>query len=205
MKITPAQKEHIRQAIMQAEKETSGEIVTVIAKKSDRYLYVSIFWGALLALCFPALFIWMDWYLPLHYLLASQLLLFCLFWFIADKTHIKYWLLPKSRAYEMAHKNACEQFIECGIHLTRHHTGIMIFVSEAEHYVEIMADKGISDVVPQEKWNSIVDEFIVHVKNGEIERGFTDAIYACGEILKNYIPISDNDINELKDALVEID
>jgi len=30
-------------------------------------------------------------------------------------------------------------------------------------------------------------------------------IYACGDILKNYIPRPDDDINELQDALVEID
>jgi len=205
MKINPTEKEHIREAIIQAEAHTSGEIVTVIAQKSDRYLYISLFWSALLALCFPAFFLLMDWYLPIHYLLASQLMLFCLFWLIIDKTPIKFWLLPKNMGHSCAHKNACEQFIECGVHLTRHHTGIMLFVSVSEHYVEIMADKGISDIVPQEKWDTIIEHFTTHIKNNQIEAGFVEAIYACGDILKNYIPRPDDDINELQDALVEID
>ena len=204
MKIKTLEKEHIREAIIKAEAQTSGEIVTVIAQKSDRYLYVSLFWAALLALCFPALSLLMDWYLPLHYLLASQLLLFSIFWIIIDKTPIKFWLVPKNTAYRCAHKNACKQFIECGVHLTKHHTGIMIFVSKSEHYVEIMADKGISDTVPQEKWDMIVADFITHIKKNEVETGFVDAINACGDILKNYIPRLDDDINELRDTLVEI-
>jgi len=205
MKISPKEKEHIRKAIIEAETKTSGEIVTVIAQKSDRYLYVSLFWAALFSLCFPALFLLMDWYLPLHYLLASQLLLFCLFWLLIDKTPIKFWLLPKSTAYECAHKNACEQFVESGVHLTRDHTGIMLFVSVAEHYVEIMADKGISSVVPQERWNSIIEHFITDIKNNRVEAGFVHAIHACGDILKNHIPIMDDDVNELRDALIEIE
>ena len=76
-------------------------------------------------------------------------------------------------------------------------TGVLLFVSAAEHYVEIIADKGINDVVADDAWQDIVQNFVQHVKQQQVTDGFLTAIAACGELLADHFPATDKDINEL--------
>ena len=83
-------------------------------------------------------------------------------------------------------------------------SGVLIFVSAAEHYVEIIADRGISRHVTHEQWQAIVDAFTAAVKRGETLRGFLDCVNACGELLKRHVPATDQK-NELPNHLVMLD
>jgi len=47
---------------------------------------------------------------------------------------------------------AQEHYFLQDLHLKSERTGVLLFVSAAEHYVEIIADKGINDIVARETW-----------------------------------------------------
>ena len=81
---------------------------------------------------------------------------------------------------------------------------MLIFVSEAEHYVEIIADRGIDQHVSQEQWQAIIDTFTNSVKRGKTAEGFVDCIGACGELLIEHAPAT-HDRNELPNHLVVLD
>jgi putative membrane protein len=65
-----------------------------------------------------------------------------------------------------------------------------------------MADKGISKVVDQKVWDSLVRTIIVQIKKGKITDGIVSAIGRCGDILleKGFV-ITPDDVNELGDEL----
>jgi len=63
---------------------------------------------------------------------------------------------------------------------------VLIFVSAAEQYVEIIADRGINRHVPKQQWQAIVDEFVTSVKAGKTEQGFLRCIEQCGELLHKH-------------------
>lgn len=89
------------------------------------------------------------------------------------------------------------------MHHTRGETGVLIFVSEAEHYVEIIADRGISRLVEDREWKAMVDAFIANLKAGNTQQGFVDCIEQCGALLKQHIPAT-LEKDELPNHLVVI-
>ena len=52
-------------------------------------------------------------------------------------------LIPRSMQRTRAHRRAVEQFLVQNLHTTEGRTGVLIFVSVAERYAEILADHGI--------------------------------------------------------------
>ena len=70
----------------------------------------------------------------------------------------------------------------------------MIFVSEAEHYVEIQH-------VSAEQWQSLVDELIRAIKAGETQQGLIRCIQSCGSSLAEHAPAT-GDKNELPNHLI---
>ncbi len=115
-------------------------------------------------------------------------------------------LIPRAvRATESARGSlARRQFLEQELHHTEGGTGMLIFVSEAERYVEILVDRGISARIGDETWQSIVAAFTRRVKEGETLQGFLECIEACGEHLKEQVPAT-HERNELPNHLVVLD
>ena len=141
---TEDEKERIRQAIIAAESKTAGEIVPIIVTSSARYteiellgLVVGLFGGIIIE------WFWSDpWgseYLNLWPVIGA------LVGFLAGRMSIiKRFVASKGRITEAVHTLALASFSEHGLHYTRDHTGILIFVSLLEHRVEVLADRCIN-------------------------------------------------------------
>lgn len=202
--LSETDKQRIREAIQRVEQRTRGEIVTVVARSSDDYVYVPALWAGLLALTTPALAAVLGLWLDLGLLALVQVGMFLVLLLLFQSAPIKMWLIPGTVKHLRAGRMAHEQFVRQGVHLTREHTGILLFVSLAEHYVEILADKGIHDRVSPDAWEAIVAEFTTAVRMGRVAEGFVKAIEGCGELLVIHWPAGTDVINELPDHLVEL-
>jgi putative membrane protein len=113
-------------------------------------------------------------------------------------------LVPKRLRHDRARRLAHAQFYEQGVHLTHEHSGVLLFVSLSERYVEIVADKGIHERIGQQRWQAIVDGFLQKVSGGDVTGGFVQAISACGEAMAEHYPVKPGDEDELSDGLIEI-
>ncbi|HEX2668313.1 MAG TPA: TPM domain-containing protein, partial [Gammaproteobacteria bacterium] len=113
-------------------------------------------------------------------------------------------LVPKAVKHARASRLARAQFYEQGVQLTAGHSGVLFFVSLAEHYVEIVADKDIHEKVGAERWQEIVAAFVAQVGQGEVTEGFIAAIGAIGDAMAQHYPRAADDRNELSDGLIEI-
>ena len=63
----------------------------------------------------------------------------------------------------------------------------------------MIADKGINEKIPQEKWNSIVENIIQGIKSDKVIEKLKESILECGELLEKHFPIKPDDTNELSD------
>jgi putative membrane protein len=199
VEITPQDHERIAAAIHAAEQRTSGQMVCVLAHASDNYAHVPLIWASFLALLVP----W-----PLIYLTAwsvqriflSQLVVFIIaaaaFWWWP----IRLALVPRALKRLRAHRAALEQFFIRRVAHTANRSGVMIFVSVAEHYARILADDGIAAKVGAAEWQSAVDALIGHMRDGRIAEGFVAAIERCGAVLAEHAP-PDGSPNALPDRL----
>lgn len=202
--ITDSDKQRIAEAIRRAEARTSGELVTVIAREADDYYYIPTLWAALTALALPALVTLLALQHTLLDSYGAQVTLFILATLLFRIPALKYRVVPSAIRRQRAARLAREQFLMQNLHHTAGRTGIMLFVSVAERYVEIIADKGINDAVEPDAWEQVVAAFVARVKAGRISDGFVEAIETCGEYLARHFPLEEGDRNELPDHLIEI-
>jgi putative membrane protein len=202
--LTTEEKARITETVRRVEHHTSGELVTVIAGRSDDYALVPWTWAALLAMMLPGLLQLIDARAPLVSVYVSQVTLFVAVLLLLQWQPLKMRLVPKAVKHANARRLAREQFFTRKLHLTRDRTGVLIFVSVAEHYVEILADEGINSVVPAGAWDEMVASFVTHVKAGSTAQGFLETIEACGGYLAGNFPARTDDTNELPNVLIEI-
>ena len=198
------EKTRIRELIQSVEKQTSGEIVTVIAADSDEYLFIPTLWAALISLLIPGVVMLTNVWIEYSLVYLVQVLSFFVLASVFRIPAIKMRLVPGRVKKQRASRVAREQFFLQHLHNTKDRTGVLIFVSVAEHYVEIIADKGINDVVPQDAWQNILADFVTQIKQGRHAQGFIDCITQCGEILHKNFPVQGDNPDELCNHLVEI-
>lgn len=199
--LNQTQLDDVAQAIAQVERETDAELVTVLARRADDYVYISTLYAAVLALLMPLVLKLTPFWLDGDELLLGQWLLFLGAALLFRIPVIMMRLVPRQVKHWRAANLARRQFLENNLHHTKGETGVLIFVSEAERYVEIIADRGISQHVTQAQWQQIVEQFTTQVRAGRTLDGFIACIESCGALLKQHAPATSQK-NELPDRLV---
>ncbi|WP_345974320.1 TPM domain-containing protein [Sulfurimonas sp. HSL3-7] len=200
--INEQEREQISEAIKAFERKSSAEIVTVIAKRSDDYLFIPILWAALGALAVPAVTMALGVALPLIQLYGLQLLIFLLLVLIGRFERLTMALIPRSVKRRRAAGAARSHFMALQLHTTKKRAGVMLFVSEAEHYVEIITDIEVANKIPDSEWEAIVQRFIANVKAGDTTEGYLEAIGRSGELLTPHFPYDPKETDELPNHLI---
>ncbi len=200
--INEHERNQISEAIRMVERQSSAEIVTVISQRSDDYLFIPILWAALGALAVPALAMALGIALPLIQLYGLQLLVFLLLVLIGRFERLTMALIPRSVKRKRAARAAREHFMTLQLHTTKKRAAIMLFVSEAEHYVEILTDIEVAKKIPDSEWEAIVQNFIDSVRAGETARGYLEAIGRSGELLTPHFPYDPEETDELPNHLI---
>lgn len=191
----------VAEAISAVERHTDAELVTVLARRADDYTYIPLLWAGLVALLVPGAVNYYPGWLNAQELLLVQWATFVAFALLLRIPALTTRLIPRSVRHWRAANLARRQFLAHNLHHTTGATGMLIFVSEAERYVEILVDHGISSRLPDATWQAIVATFTDQVKQGQTLQGFLDCIQACGEQLQQHLPAT-HARNELPNHLV---
>lgn len=198
------EKARISEAIAAAERSTAGEIVAVVTAASESYFYVPFMWAAMIALLVPWPLVYLTWW-PMHVVYFVQLATFLILVLLLMPRSVRVGLVPRSIRRQHAHRRAVEQFLSQSLHTTAGRTGVLIFVSVAERYAEILADKAINAKVEPGTWQGIVDHLTRDLAEGRAADGFAHAIEMAGAQLAKHFPPGSNDPNELPDHLIVLD
>jgi putative membrane protein len=212
-KFSEEQKNSIEKAVQNLEAKTSGEMVPYIVPDSDNYvegtLYTIISFLIIgVVMIMGASLVWM---LPagitiieILIFLISMMFLGFLMSFVFPSIRIQ--MVSNNTVERRVMQRAETAFLQREIFNTGKRIGILLFISELERKVIILADSGINNLVPVEDWQKIVDDLINHIKNKKTAEGIVNAIDQCTELLvKNGIENDDTAGNQLPDGLIEAD
>ena len=213
----------ISQAVAQAEGSTAGEIVTVLADRSDGYSDVALAWAALIALLVLTALAaapdsalefaerlrggWVhDWTPRELFTLAGvvsasafgAMVLLQLF------PALRFLLVPGPIKTKRVHDRALQAFRMGAEQRTTGRTGILIYLSMREHRAEVLADAAIASQVEPEIWADALAAMLVHVRRGDVASGMCAAVEKVGAVLAVHVPRQDDDVNELPDRLIEV-
>ncbi len=199
-KVTDDMRRDIRVAVETLEKNTTGEMVCVVARSSARYVLFPLVWASMIALVLPAVNIAAVNTITFGIQSIAFIALAALFLL----TPLRVAVTPRGLRQTNCRRHAFEQFFALKMNETNKRSGVMLFISLAERHVEIIADKGINDKVLPNEWARIVDTVVADVRADKVQDAFLNAIRACGTVLVQHFPETRNDVNELDDNLVEL-
>jgi putative membrane protein len=185
--LTDLERVKVRDAIAEAEKNTSGEIFVVVARVSDDYRSVPILWATAIALSVPLPLLLLT-RMPALDTYLVQLAIFVLSALVLSLSPIRIHTVPLQMQRVRAHERAVEQFLAHGLHMTETRTGALIFVSLAERYAEIVADAGIVSKVPQSVWDIAIANLVLRIREGELADGLRTAVGDVGKTLAAHFP-----------------
>lgn len=225
MMFTPDEHARIAAAIAAAETKTSGEIFAIVIDDPPRYGAVALGAATLAAFALPliAVLLGLDparlvpfdagWHqgAPRIELLRSieayaalQALVFLAMLALTWFTPLGLWLTPRTIRRERVHAEAMKQFLSRGLHVTAERTGVLLYVSLADHVAEVVADEGIYAKVVPEVWGDTILALIEGIKQGRAADGFVRAIEIAGAVLAEHFPPRPHNPNELPDKLIEL-
>ena len=199
--LNASERRKLTETIKEVESRTDAEVVTVLAGQSDNYLYISTLWAAFLALLIAPLMQFLSWWIEYQQAFTLQWILFIALAVLFRWRPLTMKLVPKKVRFWRASNLARRQFLENELHSTKNRLGLLIFVSQAEHYVEILADRGLAEHITNERWQEIVENFIREVKKGKTSEAFVHCVEKCGELLEEAAPVTTIK-NELPNHLV---
>jgi putative membrane protein len=212
----------VAEAIRRAEARTDGEISAVIAPESDSYADVTLHWALLLALLpltifatFPSLLYWAVTLVdpwagePSLRLVATFVLLktagaFIVGWLIFRIPRVKLALTPDATKARRVRRRAIMLFQVGTERRTVTRTGVLVYLSLAEHRAEIVADKSIQSKIGGEEWGEAMLSLVEGVRAGRPGEGIAAAIGRIGDVLATHFPYTGTDPNELPDRLIQL-
>lgn len=187
---TESDKALIRDAVGEAEKSTSGEIVPFFVNESDKYEETNLraaLYFALLALGSAGVLSY-SWSLP-FVITPLEVVIFTIvlsaIGYLISKfvDPIRKWLTPNEMMLERVQQRALVAFLSEEIFNTENRTGIIILISHFEHLVEVLGDSGINAKVDQKDWQHVVDVILEGIKAGKPAEGIANGVKKCGELL----------------------
>lgn len=222
--LTPQDHELVASAIREAEARTDGEVSVVVAPDSDSYNDVTLHWTILFTLLplaffasFPGVLAWVVSLLhepwaadapPLRlivlYLLLKTAGAFVVGWLIFRIPRVKHALTPHATKARRVRRRAILIFQVGTEKRTASRTGVLLYLSLAEHRAEIVADATIQARVSGEEWGEAMIALLQGVKAGKPGEGIAAAVRQIGDVLATYMPHTGTDPNELPDRLIQL-
>ncbi|WP_107928810.1 TPM domain-containing protein [Neisseria animaloris] len=99
---------------------------------------------------------------------------------------------------------AWQWFGELGVWDTEMNSGVLVYISFADHAVEIVADRGIAGKVGTEAWQHVCETMREAFKNGAFVAGLESGLREVNTILSRHLPRDPRDgaVDELPNEVV---
>lgn len=210
-------------AVTAAERTSDGEIVTVVAGRSDPYHDVALHWAVLAMLLVVALLAWQPgpaewlhvrlvdswsqavppgWYLTIALILMAVTFLVVRVALSWDA--LRMLLTPGATKTRRVQRKALQLFRTGAEKRTKAATGVLLYLSLAEHRAEIIAEESIHSKVSPDVWGEAMAALIAAVRDGRPGDGMAEAVAQIGTVLTEHFPRTAGDTNELPDRLIEL-
>ena len=184
----------IAAAIAQAEANTAGEIVVIINTRPHRYAATMLAAAVLAAFTLPFLAVLAGWTPSLLFpdwdtidaatrethgiegFAAVQALVFVVTLALVAGLRLDRALTPRGLRRDRVHHAAMMQFRARGLTATQGRTGVLLYLDEAEHVAEVIADEAVFTRVAADEWAETIAALVAGIKAGRAADGLVTAI-----------------------------
>ena len=215
-----AQRRAVEQAVVEAERKTSAEIVPVVASASgmyDRAEDIVGLWLGILGLIAA----W--WVLPVAPTESGnwgsmpewQKLLVMVVAAVAGfvigaavASHVRWLRLlftPRRQMRDEVAARARAVFFDSRVHHTSGHTGLLVYVSLYERMAAVLADESVLDKLGQAALDALCAALTSNLRDLQPTDAICQTIRVVGDKLAPVLPRAEDDVNERSDSLILLD
>jgi putative membrane protein len=220
VKIDEADIARVTDAVTAAEARSDAEIATIVAERSDSYNDVPLIWAALVALlalavyaAFPNFYIGLldrltgGWHVWTMREWMTALVFATTIKFLATRYIVGWWplrmaLTPGKTRTRRVRARAIALFKASTENRTASRTGVLVYLSLAEHRAEIVADAAIVAKVSPDAWGAAMALLIDGCKADRPADGMVAAVGAIGNVLAEHFPRTGTDPDEMPNRMI---
>jgi len=221
--VSEADHDIVTSAVAAAEAHTSGEIVAVVAAKSNDYDDVALVWASIVAfVAMSVIALFPEFYRGLydrltggwgHELTANQWLGTVIaigvikwigVWLLLLWRPLRMAMTPRSIKAQRVRARAIDLFKVGTEGKTVGRTGVLLYLSLEEHRADIVADEAIAAKVSPDVWGDAMAALVERVRAGRPGEGMAEAVKQMGIVLAEHFPRGSENPNELPDRLIEL-
>ncbi|MDH3583680.1 MAG: hypothetical protein OER86_05650, partial [Phycisphaerae bacterium] len=213
-------RQQINDAVSAAERQTSAQIMPVVATVSGRYdraedvvgLWVGILLAAVSWTLIPersdelGAFGGVPAELKLLLIMALVGVGFVIgAWLAGRIVSVRRLFTPLSHMHEQVDTAARRVFFDQRMSHTERGTGLLMYISLYEQLAVVLADRGSADRLGPETLEHLCNRLTWELKNGDVTAALSAVIAETGATLSRHLPAEPGQVNELPDALITLD
>jgi putative membrane protein len=206
--------QQIEAAIAAAERRSAAEIAVAFLPRAEPYRATALLAAMTLFALFYMVAIWFDagslgftaagrsgaWLSLPGWVGPGAALCLAIFCFlICEHTSLGVRLTPAAYRQQACRIRAKLLFFDHGIDATQDRLGVLICLSRAERQIDILADRGVAAVIPDERWRQLIDDFRRHKGDMALEAAVARLVAAVADELALHFPPWPGQRNELPD------
>ncbi len=215
------EKQRIEAAVGEAEAQTAGEIVPVVATASGRYDRGEDLFGLVCAVVAVAVVWWLsqgieatqtEWAVKTELALGLPAIVITLVAaFLVGAVAATFFpllrlpFISRSEMEEEVERGAAAAFHRFRVRRTAAGTGVLIYVSLYERMVRVLGDDAINEKVSAAEWSTICNRAVEGLRQERGADGLAAAIREAGELLRRHFPRQPGDRDELGNQLHLVD
>jgi putative membrane protein len=201
--LSKPQADRIEAAVREAEARTSSEIVVSVLPSSGDDRGMAAIAGALVFGLMSGIGPAIWWNLDrLVWTGIAVLAAIVAFW-LCDRFDLGLRCLPARLLMKDARRSARAIFLDHGLDNTPRRNAVLLFISRAEHYVEILPDRAAAAAIEPAQWAAIVDEFRQRMRKADLGDVVADAVAAIGRECAAHFPATTVSRDHLSNRPIE--
>ena len=198
-----AARRSLQAAVESVEAGSAVELVVVVPAQSGRYLHADLLGGILSGWAGLGFLLLSPWSFSLGAIWVDPLLCGLVGgWLVSRLAPVRRWLTPAAWRREAVWRCARALFVERRISETRERSGVLIYISQLEREVVVLADRGVQQAVPNDEWTRLSEGLTRAVRDDD-GAGAAERLAEFGLVARAAMPRRADDVNELADAVGE--
>jgi len=188
MKLSSDERSKLHVAIETAQTRTSARLAVVTVPISDRYALYPLVLGGIAAFLTGAVLAIFFRHMPLREAFFIVALVAAAATFLLDIMVVRLAVVPRHakmwECWELAHRAFASRILA----QNDRKTGVLLFVSFGERYVEVVTDRDVDRHIPQSVWDALIKDFLAEAKQGRAGAALPKMVDASADVLAQYYP-----------------
>lgn len=188
--------------LSEIEQQTHAEIVALISPESGKYKEASWIWGVIFAFIAFTFMMFSPWIFGDYLIYFVPIFAFAIGVLVSELFDpVRKLFISRADMRSTVEIKARAAFQKGKLFETQNRIAVLFYFSVFERHLCILPDTGAKSMIPAGKWNVMQLDFKNALKSNHSEKQIVHVFRQWKHAFSEYIPKTENDVNELPESL----